>query len=160
MTDIVRALKYDASSDAARLCGDLLAEYLYEEILTLRAYSTRTVLIMPVPLHISRERERGYSQITRILTHLPTDMRDGTLARVVNGALIRTRYTPTQTHLSRSQRLTNVYDAFAVQDTEIVRNAHIYLIDDVTTTGATLVHAGTPLERAGARVVRIALARA
>ena len=51
-------------------------------------------------------------------------------------------------------------DAFAVPDTSTVRNTHIYLIDDVTTTGATLKSATKTLESSGAVVVPIALARA
>jgi ComF family protein len=158
--DLVRSLKYDRSREAARLAALILADYLRDEIAASRAFSTKPVLLVPVPLHETRRVERGYNQIERVLQELPKEFKSGELAFVVFEALMRVRNTPPQTRLSRRERLVNVAGAFEVSDPENVRDVHIFLIDDVTTTGATLVEAAKPLEEFGVPVSLIALARA
>lgn len=152
--DVIRALKYDRSEHAARLCADILADYLEEEIAHLQRFSARPILIVPIPLHPARERERGFNQIKRVLDMLPKELQ----VFVAPAALIRTRDTKQQTRLPRRERLTNVEGAFRAN--ESVRGAHIFLIDDVTTTGATLQAASRALTRAGGEVTALALARA
>lgn len=158
--DLVRSLKYDGSRHAAELAAAVLADYLREEIASERTFSPRKILLVPVPLHKSRARERGWNQIELVLKALPEEFRNGTLAKLASHALARTRETKPQTRLPRSERLSNVAGAFAVTDEPLVRGAHVLLIDDVTTTGATLANAATPLRRAGAKVTLLALARA
>lgn len=156
--DTIRALKYDGSRRAAKILADVLADYLHEEIVSLRAFSPRPVILVPVPLHPSRKRERGFNQMERVLAELPPEFRDGTLSRVVP-ALVRDYATPQQTRLSRSERLENVRGAFSA-DEKAVRGARVIVIDDVCTTGATLGECTSTLAAAGAKVTAIALARA
>ncbi len=158
--DLVRSLKYDRSAYAASLAAGLLADYLREELASAKTFSTKRIFLVPVPLHPSRARERGFNQIELVVRALPEAFRDGTLSTFAPTLLARTRATPPQTKLSRSERLSNVAGAFAANGQEDARKAHIFLIDDVTTTGATLVHAAAPLRRAGADVTLLALARA
>ena len=158
--DLIRALKYDGSRHAAALAADVLADYLREELASVRSFSPRRILLVPVPLHRERQRERGFNQIELVLRALPEEMRAGHLAHVEPHALVRSRATPKQTHLSRQERLSNVAGAFEVRDAGAIRGTHVYLLDDVTTTGATLVHAAAPLRHAGAKVTLLALARA
>ena len=158
--DLIRSLKYDGSGHAAHLAAAVLADFLREEVAGQRAFSARKILLVPVPLHKSRARERGWNQIELVLNALPQEFRDGTIATLAPQALARTRETKPQTRLPRSERLSNVAGAFAVPDEQIVRDTHVFLIDDVTTTGATLVNAATPLRRADATVTLLALARA
>jgi len=158
--DLIRSLKYDNSAHAARLAADALADFLREEISSQKNFSPRRILILNVPLHPARIRERGYDQMGIVLERLPQEFRDGSLASVSPGALVRVRATRPQTRLQRSERLSNVAGAFAVPNAALVEGTHVYLIDDVTTTGATLVNAATPLRHAGATVSLIALARA
>ncbi len=153
--DLIRALKYDRSGHAARLLAGALAEYLHEEVANLKNFSTKPIVLVPVPLHASRERERGFNQIQKVLDALPSEFKDGTMSHVESSMLIRTRATPQQTRLSRSERLKNVADAFAL--TNPIEHVHIILIDDVTTTGATLAEAARPLDR---HVALLALAHA
>ena len=115
---------------------------------------------MPIPLHRSRKRDRGFNQIEIVLKALPKEFRDGTLSRLAPHILVRTKATEPQTRLPRAQRLKNMFGAFEVPDASNLENAHIFLIDDVVTTGATLKHAETPLKRRGAKVSLLALARA
>lgn len=158
--DLVRALKYDGSSAAASLAASALADYLREEIANAKQFSPREILLVPIPLHRARKRERGFNQIEIVLRALPIEFRDGTLSMLASDVLERERATKQQTKLSRSERLKNIVGAFVVPDPSLIKNSHIFLIDDVATTGATLVHAGKPLERSGARVSLLALARA
>ncbi len=158
--DLIRSLKYDGSRYAAQLTATLLADYLREEISSHRAFSTRKILIVPVPLHASRARERGFNQVELVLNALSKEFLDDTEAVIAPQALARTRATQSQAHLPRSERLSNVAGAFIAPNAALVKKTHIFLIDDVTTTGATLANAATPLRRAGAEVTLIALARA
>ncbi len=158
--DLIRALKYDRSAHAAELGAQLLGDYLTEEIASHRAFGKHKILIAPVPLHASRARERGFNQIELVLRALPPEFRDGTRATYAPQALTRTRDTKPQTRLPRSERLSNVAGAFVAPNAALVNKTHVFLIDDVTTTGATLANAATPLRRAGAEVTLLALARA
>jgi len=158
--DLIRSLKYDGSGYAAQLAATIVADYLREEISAARTFSPRRVLIVPIPLHKSRARERGFNQIELVLKALPQEFRDGTFATFAPHALARTRETKPQTHLPRSERLSNVAGAFLAPNVGLVQKTNIFLIDDVTTTGATLANAATPLRRAGAEVTLLALARA
>ena len=93
-------------------------------------------LLVPVPLHRRRKRERGYNQATEIATAISRAR-----ALPMCRALLRTRYTASQAQLMRSERLGNLRGAFAMRPSPAVRNAikgaQVLLIDDIFTTGAT-----------------------
>ena len=156
--DLIQALKYDGAEHAATLLAESLAEYLREEIASLKSFSTKPIVLIPVPLHSSRVRERGFNQVEIILNALPEEFKDGTLARILTDTLVRTRATAQQTRLSRTERLNNVANAFTLLKPERIEGHHVILIDDVTTTGATLLEASRPFEEAN--ITLLALARA
>ena len=158
--DLVRALKYDHSGYAAKLLAGALAEYLREEIVNLKLFSTVPIVLVPIPLHVSRLRERGFNQIQKVLENLPHEFKDGTHSRVESHALARTRATPQQTRLTRRERLTNVRGAFELVLPAAFENAHVIIIDDVTTTGATLAEAAKPFKKACTQISLLALAHA
>lgn len=158
--DLVQSLKYDGGGKAAHLLASTVAEYLIEELDSEKRFSTKKIVLVPIPLHASRAKERGFNQIEEVLRRLPASYRDGTIASLDTRMLVRTRATQQQTRLSRIERLSNVAGAFALKDERDLSGLHIYVFDDVTTTGATLANAATPLRRAGATVSLIALARA
>lgn len=91
-------------------------------------------LIIPVPLHTKKEKERGYNQAEVIArgiaaaTHIPLE----------NHNLIRSIYNPTQTKLGSNQRWQNVDGIFSTLHPERLNQKHILLVDDVITTGSTL----------------------
>ena len=114
--DLIRALKYDGSGAAASLAAAALADYLREEIANAKQFSPREVLLVPIPLHRSRKRERGFNQIEIVLRALPKEFRDGTLSTLASDVLVRERATKQQTRLSRSERLKNMVGAFVVPD--------------------------------------------
>lgn len=102
-------------------------------------------LIVPVPLHPRRIRERGYNQSLELARGLGV-----ALGRPVAGdALARVRHTAPQMSLDKGQRRENIRDAFAA-DAGQVRGRTALLVDDVYTTGATLTECARTLRRAGA----------
>ena len=102
-------------------------------------------LVVPVPLHRSRQRARGFNQAAEIARHLGLPLRH---------ALRRVRRTPSQTDLPAAQRHANVRQAFAIARRPQVRGAVVVLVDDVSTTGATLDACAKVLLESGAREVR------
>jgi predicted amidophosphoribosyltransferase len=75
--DAIRALKYDGNPRAARLLAAALEDFLREEIASIRSFSPRPVLLVPIPLHQKRRRERGFDQIQKVLSLLPPEFHDG-----------------------------------------------------------------------------------
>jgi len=121
-------------------------------------------LLIPVPLHRSRELERGFNQaelLARGLTRKLTKLREGYAVPAVTGCLRRTRATAPQTGLSVQARHDNVRGGFSAAGAEQLRGGVVVLVDDVMTTGATLSACASALKRAGARsVLGLTLARA
>jgi len=113
-------------------------------------------LIAPVPLHISRLRERGFNQSLLMLWEWQGDQ-----SKIVPELLIRTRPTKSQVGLSREQRLNNLVSAFRHNSDFNVQGKRILLVDDVYTTGSTVHSCTLPLLKSGADAVNIlTLARA
>jgi len=108
-------------------------------------------LVVPIPLHRTRQLERGYNQSALLAKGLAD-----ALGVPVQPALYRTRATASQTRLSRKQRWANVAGAFAVQAPAALSGGTVYLIDDVLTTGATLTAAAAALCEAGVAAVHVA----
>jgi ComF family protein len=90
--------------------------------------------VIPVPLHKSRLRKRGYNQSACFAEGLADTL--GTQVSINN--LVRTRATETQTHKSRFERAVNMQDVFEVMDPDALAGKYVLLIDDVVTTGSTL----------------------
>lgn len=107
--------------------------------------------IVPVPLHATRYRERGFNQAALLAGEL--SKRTG--IPVLN-ALRRKLYTPSQTRLAREKRMENLRNAFELRQSVDVRNLNLLLVDDVLTTGSTINACAFPLKKAGAAIVRVA----
>jgi len=90
--------------------------------------------IVPVPLHSSRIKTRGYNQSERIAKGLS----EVTGWKIYNNLILRTKATETQTKKSKEERWKNVSGKFALNNPDIAKGKHLILVDDVVTTGATL----------------------
>lgn len=110
-------------------------------------------ILVPVPLHPTKERERGFNQSLVIAKSL----NEATGAIGLQNLLVRTIYTQTQTRLSRAARHQNVKNAFALaSDAVVIPNQTYILVDDVITTGSTLNACAAVLREAGANQVKVA----
>ena len=143
---IVHALKYGGWRKVAPPIGQRLARLTWPPDVA----EERAALI-PVPLAPARERERGYNQSFLVASDLAARWR----VPVWNDVLVRVRVTQTQTELTPGERLSNVAGAFRVREAGLarLRGAHVVLLDDVVTTGATLGACASALFEAGARII-------
>jgi len=91
-------------------------------------------ILIPVPLHLKKKKKRGYNQSEKIAAGLSEALG----IPVYSNVLIKSENTSTQTNKNRFDRFLNVVNSFSVENHEIIENQHIFLIDDVLTTGATL----------------------
>ncbi|MFZ2447871.1 MAG: ComF family protein [Syntrophobacteraceae bacterium] len=106
-------------------------------------------MVLPVPLHINRIKERGFNQSGLLARELARKLG----LPVFYDLLIRQKWTEPQTRLNRRERLKNVKGAFAAPDAEKIRDRRILLIDDVFTTGETLSECARTLKKKGASEV-------
>lgn len=144
---LVHQFKYHGHQELGRYLGrlmgyDLQASGRFDDIEAL----------VPLPLHPSRERKRGFNQamvlcegIAEVL-HLP----------LLTGIVIRSESTETQTHKSRLERWENMQGKFHVKASGPAEGRHVLLVDDVVTTGATLEACGRALLQV--RGLRLSLA--
>lgn len=144
-------LKYEG----VRPLGDWFAARL-AEIVRQRAKDWKIDLVVPVPLHPGRLRERGYNQAELIAKPLAKKLG----LRFGSYLLVRTKPRPAQLILSRTERWTSVRGAYATRERARVDNVRILLVDDVLTTGATLDACSRALKKAGAaEVFAVTMAR-
>lgn len=144
---LMHTLKFHGNVASANHIGVLLAPHI-ESLCRRQSID----MIVPVPLSATRERQRGFNQVTYACEHIAQHA--PTLQSLISpGVLKRTRDTAPQTNLGRTARISNMHDAFRC--TRTVAGLHILLIDDVVTTGATLSAARHALQEAGAASVTL-----
>lgn len=149
------------------LLGDLIREYKFNSRLGLTGLLSsllfdaagraglRAELLVPVPLHGKRLRERGFNQSLELSRLTAKKLGAGLEPK----ALGRTRFTTPQVRLKAAERRNNVKGAFAAEP-KLVRGKSILLVDDIMTTGGTLLECCKVLKKSGAaRVAAIVLAR-
>jgi ComF family protein len=133
---MVKALKFSGERAYARLFGSLLAEQL-------KACGSRAALVLPMPLHRRRLRERGYNQAAEIAQFAAAALR----LPLALGVLQRHRATLPQSALSQHARLNNPRGAFVARGA--LHGIRVALVDDVITTGSTAAAAAEALLLAG-----------
>ncbi len=147
---ILHQLKYGGQKTLAQSMG----RYMAAELVASGFFEGVEVLI-PVPLHLRKEKRRGYNQSEWIargigqVTGIPLD----------RSSVVRKKYTETQTRKTAYERWENVAGVFALSCPEHFVGKHILLIDDVLTTGATIVACASALQEvAGIRISVLTLA--
>ncbi len=138
---LFHALKYQKIKRAGLMLGEEIGKLAAAKKLN------DIDLIIPVPLHKARYRDRTYNQSEYIARGISNIMK----TEVINDAVIRSRFTPTQTRLSKAERKINVSGAFTVNEkyAGILNGKNILLTDDIITTGATILECAGALKKAG-----------
>lgn len=139
----IRALKFHADFAAAEVLGAAIAGGICGRAAALPE------LLLPVPLHASRLRARGYNQALELARVVARTLRIPLEARLAR----RVRATEEQTHLGAAERRRNLHGAFRVAGA--VTGAHVALLDDVITTGATAAELAAALREAGAARIEV-----
>lgn len=148
LRDAIHDLKYRGRTVLAEPLGDLMAIYWLH-------HGRPVDVVVPVPLHPTRLRERGYNQASLLARYMGRR-----IGLAVNDCvLMRHRATLPQVELDSSQRRENVYAAFSCSG-DALAGTRVLLVDDVCTTGATLESCAVALREGGVRsVYALTLAR-
>ena len=133
---LMHQFKYKNMHQIGNLLGNIAGEQLIKNLVFYNAD-----LIIPVPLHKSRLKQRGYNQSACFAEGLAQKLN----AIVELDNLVRITATDTQTHRSRFSRFENMQQVFSVAYPEKLKNKHILLVDDIVTTGSTLEACATEL---------------
>lgn len=144
---LLHKMKYHNMPELGTLVGEKLG-------LALKSmnYEPTLDIVVPVPLHKSKLRQRGYNQSEYFAKGLAKWLG----ADIVTDAVIRVRDTETQTRKSRVQRWRNVDDIFKVEDLSSLSGKNVLLVDDVITTGSTIEACGQAIATSGAKTLSIA----
>lgn len=127
---ILHHLKYGNQPGLGEMIGRRYGQELFEE-----GFATSFDIIVPVPLHPKRLKERGYNQSE----HFGLGLSEALRLPMNSDTLIKVRHIDSQTRRSKLSRIKNVKGVFSVLDPSILRNQRILLVDDLLTTGSTLV---------------------
>lgn len=153
LRELIHLLKYENVRPAAGRLGVYLAEAVRSLQVDLEEW-----IVVPVPLHKTRRRERGFNQAELIARAAQRRLggSPGLRLRVQPGLLERRRETSSQTGLTNHQRRANLRGAFVAPHPDALGNRQVLLVDDVLTTGTTAAECSRLLLRAGARAVAVA----
>lgn len=153
LRDLIHLLKYDHVRPAAGILGRMLSEAIADlEPL----FSAAPVLLVPVPLHARKMRQRSFNQAEVIAQSAIKQSPLKARLELASKVLERRRETLSQIGLSRHQRRENMRGAFAISRPDQVRGREVLVVDDVFTTGTTVSECARVLLRAGASKVFVA----
>lgn len=151
--NIVHELKYKGRKEIGLTIGHLMAGEMLNS-----GFFNDIDIIVPVPLHKDRSRQRGYNQSEWIAKGIA----EVTKLPINNRAVERTASTGSQTSQSVFERWENVKHTFVLRETEELRGKHILIVDDVLTTGATVKACASvflPIEGIRLSVITIGVSR-
>lgn len=126
---LLHQLKYNNQPEVGRLLGRLYGSELGET-----GVGQRLDLMLPVPLHLLKQAQRGYNQSDAFAEGLS----QGLDVPWSNEVLVRSKFTETQTGKNRAERFENVAGIFEVTKPQLIENQRVAVVDDVMTTGSTL----------------------
>ncbi len=143
---LIHELKYCGKKKIGLWLGEL-----YGSMLSKYAFAQSFDLIIPIPLHAERKKNRGYNQSAvfgqGLGEMLGKEVRDDIVVRI--------KHTESQTSKHRTERFENVKDVFQVKDPLLVKGRNILLVDDTITTGATLSSCAKTLLKCQAKSISV-----
>jgi ComF family protein len=153
LRELIHLLKYGGVRPAANVLGRMLAE----AIATLEPdFPADSIAVIPVPLHRTKLRQRGFNQAELIASAAMRVRGSGDRLQLCAGVLERKRDTASQIGLPSHQRRQNLRGAFRIAQPEAVAGREVLVVDDVYTTGATVSECARVLRRAGATKIWVA----
>lgn len=138
VSSVIREMKYGGKPAVA----EFLAEFLW---IAATDRAIEPAVLVPVPIHPARKRERGYNQAEALSRHLAAFAG----LSIAAGALAKRRDTPSQTALEGNAREANVVGSIEARDVSELRDRPVVLVDDVVTTGSTLRECANALNSEG-----------
>lgn len=159
LAELIHYYKYRFVVDIGRSLGRILKKSILSSSLPLPD------IIIPIPLHPRRLRWRGFNQSLIMAKYLGENLTPGFIIPVSDKLLLRSRYTQPQMEIkNRHQRRANVSNAFIIDKESLIKfplkNKVVLLVDDVATTGSTLIECAKVLKKSGAKKVHaVVLAR-
>ncbi len=153
LRDLIHLLKYGGVRPAANVLGLMLAEAIAR---IEPEFPADSLAVIPVPLHRTKLRQRGFNQAELIARAALKLNPLGDRLRLCARVLERKRDTASQIGLTSHQRRENLRGAFAVAQPQWVKGREVLVVDDVYTTGATVSECARVLRRAGATKVWVA----
>lgn len=145
--ELIHKFKYEKSTAAYKVIETLLRERLEDGIFDNIDY------VVPIPLHWWRYMRRGYNQAGIVARSVSSILEKPLL----NGAIVRRKYTRQQVGLSMDERQINIKGVFRIKKSvrDVINERRVLLVDDVATTGATIDDCAGELKRAGAQSVDV-----
>lgn len=144
---LLHALKYSNHPEIGETLGEVYGAELQQA-----NYGEKFNVIVPVPLHATRKRKRGYNQSEEFAKGLSKSLN----IPFSGNALERITKTETQTRKSKLKRWQNVSEVFRLKEHDRIANQHVLLVDDVITTGATIEACAQVLLENGCSAISIA----
>lgn len=132
---LIHKLKYSGQKELGVELGRMSGAEIKD------SYFSEIDIIIPVPLHPAKKRTRGYNQSEMIAEGLSEALKKPYRTDI----LLRKVYTETQTKKNLEERRKNVNSAFKVQNLDLIKGKHILIVDDVVTTGSTLIASANEL---------------
>lgn len=147
LRSLLHQFKYHQKTQMRHLLVHLMNTFISTQHLDIAQFDA----LLPIPLHATRKRERGYNQSALLAQGLAREWQ----IPLAKHILKRTQPTPSQTHLHQKERWTNLHEAFTMKPFTSLKGRSILIIDDLLTTGATTSHAAKVLKQAGAKTVGV-----
>lgn len=137
--NLLHSLKYASNKEAGIYMGKMIGRNLKQ-----CKWNNDLHALIPLPLHLKKQKKRGYNQAAMICEGMSSELK----VPVLNDVIARRKNTATQTHKTRMERWNNIEHKFELKKATGIMNKHVLLVDDVITTGATLESCGLELLKA------------
>lgn len=146
LRDLIHRFKFNGFMHLSKPLGKIM-----QQVFPIHFDAATIDIIVPVPLHAKREKQRGFNQAELLARSLANHLKKPLASRVLR----RSMNTPPQSGLTDAQRLENVKGVFEVRKPAVIEGKQVLLVDDVLTTGATLSSCARVLKSSGAIQVHV-----